>query len=159
MRVTLTEQELRIAATAGIERRLSAMQNQRQGAHGFNRDDFWQLDIEGLCAEWAVAKALGVYYVPVVGELDTELGDVLPNVQVRSTKYETGHLLVHKTDPDDHRFVLVTGGCGNYVIPGWIYGRDAKREEWWKTHKGRSAYWVPQSGLRKFVPRTVKAAA
>lgn len=156
MIVTLTDHELRLAAMSGVERRLSARNLDRKGAHGFNRDDFWQIDIEGLCAEWAVAKALGVYYGPVVGHLDTEEGDVLSNVQVRSTKYESGHLLIHKKDPDDHRYVLVCGGDGHYRICGWLYAKDGKKDKYWKTHRGRSAYWIPQSDLRKFVPRTVK---
>jgi hypothetical protein len=141
-----------MAAMSGVERRLSAMAKQRKGAHGFDRDDFWGIDIEGLAAEWAVAKALGLYYEPVVGHLDTELGDVAPGVQVRSSKHAGAHLLIHKSDSDTDRFILVTGLCGDYTIRGWEYGGDAKEDKFWRSHQGRSAFWVPQSALRPFEP-------
>jgi hypothetical protein len=150
VRIEFTHDEIRRWAYAGVDRRVSAMQKQRRGAHGFNRDDFWQLDLEGLLAEAAVAKALGIYYAPITGALDTDLGDVLPGIQVRSTKYKSGSLLVHKTDADDDRFVLVTGAQGVYDIPGWITGADGKREDYWKVYKTRGAYWVPQDALKPF---------
>lgn len=156
MIVEFTTDELRHLAYRGVDRRVSAIERGRAGAHGFNRDDFWQLDVEGLLAEAAVAKALGVYYSPVTGSLDTELGDVLPGVQVRSTKYDSGHLLIHKTDSDTDRFVLVCGAAPRYRICGWIRGQDGKREGFWKTHRGRSAFWVPQEKLREFKPAGMK---
>ena len=93
--VEFTSDELRRWAYSGVDRRISAMAKNRKGAHGFNRTDFWEIDIEGLCAEAAVAKAFSVHYSPVTGALDTRIGDVLHGVQVRSTKYDTGSLLVH----------------------------------------------------------------
>lgn len=153
MNVVLSEQELRLAAQCGVERRLSAMGKKRQGAHGFDRDDFWGIDIEGLAAEMAVAKALRVYYSPVVGHLDTDEGDVLPGVQVRSSKHPNAHLLIHESDHDDHRFILVTGACGDYYIAGWTWGRDGKQQRFWREYKGRSAFWVPQFRLNTFTPK------
>lgn len=159
MNVEFTPDELRMWALCGVQRRVSAVEAGRKGAHGFNRDDFWQLDIEGLLAEAAVAKALNVYYAPVTGALDTALGDVLPGVQVRSTKYDSGHLLIHKTDADDDRFVLVVGGNGKYRICGWIRGSEAKVKDNWRTEKGRSAFWIPQAKLRPFKPKAMKESA
>lgn len=150
MRIEFTHDEIRRWAYAGVDRRVSAMAAGRKGAHGFNRDDFWQLDLEGLLAEAAVAKALGVYFSPVTGQLDTTLGDVLPGLQVRSTKYKSGSLLVHERDPDDDRFLLVVGAQGVYDIPGWIHGRDGKKPEFWKVYKDRGAFWVPQAALQPF---------
>lgn len=147
MEVTLDLEEVRRWAYAGVDRRVSAMEKKRKGAHGFNRSDFWQLDIEGLLAEAALAKALGVHFAPVTGALDTDLGDVLPGVQCRSTKYETGSLLVHKTDSDTDAFVLVTGAAPTYHIRGFITGAMGKNPEFTKTYKGRTAFWVPQSAL------------
>jgi hypothetical protein len=153
MNVRLTASELRLAATNGVERRIQALSKNRKGAHGFNREEVWDIDIEGLAAELVVAKALGVYYVPVVGQLDTDLGDVMPGVQVRSSKHPNAHLLLHKSDADDDRFVLVTGSSGNYTIRGWCYGHEGKALEYWRSFQGRTAYWVPQSVLRKFQPK------
>lgn len=147
MEVTLELEELRRWAYAGVDRRISAMEKKRKGAHGFNRTDFWQLDIEGLCAEAALAKGLGVHFSPVTGELDTHLGDVLPGIQCRSTKYDSGCLLVHDSDSDTDAFVLVTGANGSYHVRGFIVGAEGKNPEFIREYKGRKAYWVPQSAL------------
>lgn len=155
LRVDFSPDEIRRWAYAGVDRRVSAMEKKRRGAHGFDRSDFWQLDLEGLLAEAAVAKSLGVYYAPVTGALDTDLGDVIYGLQVRSTKYETGSLLCHKTDSDDDAFVLVTGSCGSYLIRGYIRGRDAKNPAYSKTYKGRTAFWVPQSALTPITPKAI----
>lgn len=137
----------------GAARCASALSRRRQGAHGFDRDhERWQIDCEGVLAEAAVSKALGFEYEATLHALDTAKGDlgdkVNSKVQVRSTKYQTGSLLIHGKDADDHRFVLVTGIYGSYTIRGWILGEFGKHDNLWKTYKGRGAYWVPQDMLR-----------
>lgn len=158
MIVTFTADEMRRWAYAGVDRRVSAIERKRMGAHGFNRDDFWQLDLEGLLAEAAVAKALGVYFAPITGALDTALGDVIPGVQVRSTKYKSGSLLVHDSDADTDTFLLVTGSSGTYTIAGTILGGAGKKKSYWKVYKDRGAYWVPQSALAPFDPADFREA-
>lgn len=149
MRVALTTDEMILYGSAGIARCANAMERQRKGAHGFNRDyERWQIDVEGLLAEAAAAKALSLPYSPVVGRLDTHEGDIGPGLQVRSTKYNTGSLLVHDRDPEDDIFILVTGVYGIYDIRGWIKAKHAKQPQLWKVYKGRGAFWVPQSMLQ-----------
>ena len=157
MRVSFTPEEMRPICYRGVDRRIDALTKNRKGNHGFNRDDFWELDIEGMLAEAAVAKALGVVYDPRPGTLDTAWGDVAPGVQVRSTKYGNGHLLVHGSDFDEHVFVLVTGAQGSYNLAGWIQAKNAKSDRYWKTVKQRSAFWIPQSALRPFKVEEFKA--
>ena len=165
MKIDFDPEELRRWAHAGIDRRISAMLAKRRGAHGFDREfEAWQIDVEGLLAEAAVAKALGVYFNPTVGALDTELGDVLPGIQVRSTRYgydrtDKGFLLMHDSDDDEHRFILVCGAYGHYRIAGWIEGRHGKQDAYHRHHKGRWAYWVPQSALKPFEPKTLVVRA
>lgn len=149
MRIALTVDELIEFGRLGVARCAHALERRRNGAHGFNRDfERWQIDVEGLLAEYAAAKALGLPYEPVVGELDTKDGDIGPGLQVRSTKYPKGSLLVHDSDHDDHRFILVTGIYGVYDIRGWIFAHEGKDKQLWKEYKGRGAYWVPQERLR-----------
>lgn len=149
MRVALTTEEMIEWGSAGLARCANALEMRRVGAHGFDRNyERWQIDVEGVLTEAAAAKALGLPYEPVVGELDTLLGDIAPGVQVRGTKYSTGSLLVHDKDVDDHRFILVTGIYGVYDIRGWIFAREGKKKSLWKTYKNRGAYWVPQEKLR-----------
>lgn len=150
MEVRFTPEEMRPICYRGVDRRIDALTKGRKGNHGFNRDDFWELDIEGMLAEAALAKALGLPYDPNPGSLDTAWGDVAPGVQVRSTKYASGHLLVHGSDPDHHVFVLVTGSQGRYKLAGWIQAEHCKSDRYWKTVKGRSAFWIPQAALRPF---------
>lgn len=149
MRVALTTAEMIEYGSAGIARCANALERRRVGAHGFDRNhERWQIDVEGLLAEAAAAKALGLPYTPVVGDLDTSLGDIGPGLQVRSTRYASGNLLVHDSDDDEHRFILVTGIYGVYDIRGWIYAREGKHKQLWKVNGGRGAYWVPQVRLR-----------
>lgn len=149
MRVALTTDEMILYGGAGIARCAHALEARRVGAHGFDRhDERWQIDVEGLLSEYAAAKGLGLPYEPTVGMLDTLLGDIGPGLQVRSTKYPKGSLLVHDKDDDDHAFILVTGRYGIYDIRGWIFAKEGKKKKYWKTYKERGAYWVPQEALR-----------
>lgn len=149
MRIALTTEEMVRYGSAGLARCANALEMRRVGAHGFDRNyERWQIDVEGVLTEAAAAKALGVPYEPVVGELDTLAGDIAPGIQVRGTKYTKGSLLVHDKDVDDHAFILVTGVYGVYDIRGWIYAREGKKKSLWKTYKGRGAYWVGQERLR-----------
>ena len=149
MRVALTLEEMILHGGQGVARCANALEKRRQGAHGFDRDkERWQIDVEGLLAEAAAAKALGLPYEAVVGRLDTKEGDIGPGLQVRSTSYSFGHLLVHDKDDDDHKFILVTGIYGVYDVRGWVYARDGKHDKYKQTRKGRWAYWVPQDVLR-----------
>jgi hypothetical protein len=145
---TLTPAEIMQAAQAGVMRRVFAIRNGVKPGHGYDDANPWQIDIEGALAECAVAKRLGRYW-PGKGVI--KASDVGGNLQVRSTPYSGGHLIVNPTDPDDEVFIFVTGGNGTYCIRGWMYGRDCKRPEWWrelKSGSGRMAYAVPQEALQ-----------
>lgn len=149
MRIALTNDERKKYAMVGVHRRSNALERGRKGAHGFNRDNVgWQIDCEAAMAEYAAAKALGVTYSPVDDALDTHLGDIGRHLQIRSTQYNTGSLLVHDRDPEDDYFILVTGQDGVYDIRGWIQAKHAKQPAWWKVYKGRGAYWVGQQHLQ-----------
>ncbi len=149
MRVALTTEELCTYGAQGVARCANAMEKRRQGAHGFDRNyERWQIDVEGVLCEAAAAKALSLPYEAVVGRLDTDEGDIGKGLQVRGTKYNTGSLLVHASDRDDDKFILVTGAYGVYDIRGWIHARDGKVDKLWKEHRGRGAYWVPQEFLK-----------
>jgi hypothetical protein len=149
VRIALTPEEMEKCVVWGGKRRISALEKRRTGAHGFNRNyEAWSLDIEGVMGELAAAKALGLPYDPVVDALDTDKGDIGPGLQVRSTRYPQGSLLIHGSDRDDDKFILVTGSDGVYDIRGWIHARDGKIDKLWKIYKGRGAYWVGQDWLK-----------
>jgi len=72
---------------------------------------------------------------------------------VKSTKHESGRLLVTPDAEDDWKFVLVTGAMPTYKVIGWMWGRDAKREEWLTILDPRrpACYAMPQDKLKSFV--------
>ena len=58
MRVNLTDEELFICRTLGVMRRSVAMKNVKDQQVG--RDCVWSIDIDGVVAEYCVAKMLNV---------------------------------------------------------------------------------------------------
>lgn len=142
--VTLTWMEQMFAAYVGSLRRIKAINERLSEPYSTPKGDLWGNDIESSGAEMAVAKALGLYWTAARG-IDAA-GDV-SGLEVRSTKYPTGRLIVHKADKDDAPFVLVRGVFPTYEIVGWITGRDAKAEAYWFAGDGRPAYFVPEEDL------------
>lgn len=145
--VELTPPECLLAANVGLMRRLQAITGRRLPSYGYDNADPWQADIEGACGECVVAKYLRVFWNGSIGDLDA--ADV-GRVQVRTTRFDDGCLIVRLTDPSDSVFVLVVGQAPTYRIAGWIHATEAKRDEWF-TDKGNGrvgAYFVPQGVLR-----------
>lgn len=145
--VELTDYELRLGAAVGVERQLEALRLGRQHRHGFAGEG-WDIHIEGALAELAFAKARAVFWDAVVRRPEDLDGDV-GSAQIRSTKRPSGCLIVHKDDPDSAAFVLITQeNPRTYSFRGWLRGRDAKQQRWWRTDTGRPAFFVPQGYLR-----------
>ena len=104
-------------------------------------------DQESCCAEYAVALWQDVPYDGNLGDIKA---DDAGDLQVRSsTNPNNRSLIIHDSDNDDKRFVFVHGKEGTYVIAGWIWGREGKRQEFWKTNVRHPAYFVPLKSLRK----------
>lgn len=139
---------MKLAALVGSNRHLIAMAKGRSPQMEFAGTTGWGVDIEGAAAELAVAKALGVYWS---GQDTPDCdGDIRAGEQVRHTERPNGCLIVHKKNADDHKFYLVTGIMPTMNVVGWIMGRDAKQEQWWRTNVPKPAYFVPQSALIPF---------
>ena len=151
--IDLTETELEIAALVATKRQASNLCKRRPDAHGAKPDAGWSLHIEGACGEMAVAKWAGKYWNGAIGDLKA---DDVGKLQVRTRSNHAYDLIVHRSDPDDRAFVLVTGLAPHFILRGWIWGRDAKRDEWWRDPAGgRPAFFVPQAALRPMVRREV----
>lgn len=148
MEVTLLRYELIMAAQVGWRRQFQALMEDKKDCHGFNRDP-WETHVEGACGEMALAKALGIYWDGSVG---TWKADDLPGIQVRTRSKHEWDLLIRPGDDVAARWVLVTGKispAGKYLVHGWIYGHEARQDEFKQTYGGRSPAWfVPQSRLR-----------
>lgn len=150
MVITLTPREFELAAIHGAMRRCSAIERGQQHHHGLTGDAAlatWNLDIEGACAEMAVAKAVNRYWDILTRPQSPDEGDVGP-YQVRSTTRPGGCLLLHESDSDDAVFILAAGTAPTFNIAGWLRGREGKNPDYWRTTTGRPAFFVPQEALR-----------
>jgi len=122
-------------------------------AHGLSRSEGRRRHEQGALAEKAVSVALGL---PWDGSVGVVGGPDVGTLQVRSTRLREGSLILHPTDRDEDRFVLVIVTEPSALLAGWISGRDGKREAFWRTGGVRSpAFFVPRWRLQpmKDLPR------
>jgi hypothetical protein len=140
--------EMYYAGCIGVRQNVESVMRNRQQRYESGKDDRWRQNVEGLCGEVAVAKALNVYWEPKVNSFKTR-GD-LAGFEVRTRSRHDYELLVRDQDPDDRAYVLVTGVAPNFVVRGWMLGKDAKQAQWRMDHgnAGQPAYFVPQMALR-----------
>ena len=145
--VRLDTFEVFTAAIAGAQRQVENLSEGRTPFYGAGVSNDWQLHIEGCLGERALAKFLGipwtgkgVFRAPDVGDMD-----------VRTTSSTSNRLILHQNDPDDRIFWLVAGLNGNYLIQGWVYGREGKINEFWcdPSGKNRPAFFVPANDLHR----------
>lgn len=152
--IEFTPQEFDHAAYAGYRRRMAALTREAEGRYGAAPTDSaaWGMDIEGALGEAAVAKyrklpwSIGSIGAPDVGD----------NIQVRTTDYRFGHLILHKPDRDDASFYLVVPpnpGSMTRLVIGWIYGWEGKKDCYWKKDIKRPSYWIPQEKLTPCNPQ------
>ena len=147
--VDLTEVEALMAVAAGGFMRAESAYFKRKPMHGMAPDaDMLAYHILGAAGELAVAKFLGRYWGGDVRNF--KKADLGQSVQVRTrSKHEYDLIVRHDDNPDD-AYVLVTATTHTRLrIHGWIYGSEARKDEWLKTYGDRPAAWfVPQSALR-----------
>ena len=144
MIVELTMAEIMQAANVGVMRRIQRLKSGIHLRHGLKTGSEWQLFIDGALAECAFAKFMNVYWQGC-GDIN---GDDVGEYEVRSTRHENGMLLIHKSDKDDSKYYLLTGCEGKYKVRGWMYGRDAKQDKYWKQVTERPpSFYIPQNEL------------
>ena len=146
--VGLTNRELVIAAEVGAIRNIESISRMRQKAWGFPDDEpAWNVNIEGVCGEIAIARYLGIYWSPSVNTFHA--ADVGLDIQVRTRLKPDYDLIVRPDDDTNHYYVLVTGPAPTMVIRGYILGHEAQcHDEWRKAYGDRPEVWfVPQSAL------------
>lgn len=151
VRVTLTPGEMYAGALVGIVRQANALRDNLHNKYNDpNADHNWSIHIEGACGELAAAKVLNVYWSPTQGTF-RDCPDIGGAFEVRTRSQHWHDLIVRPDDRDDLPYVLVTGLTPYFVVRGWILGRDAKRDEWWKRPGGvlDYAWFVPQEALRE----------
>jgi len=122
MRINLTNAELFICRTLGVMRRSEAMDkvtNQQVG-----KDDTWSIDIDGVVAEYCVAKMLNICPDLTVSarsggaDLTSSKGKT---IDVKSTRHKNGRLLStlkKVADPCDIYVLAIVDDKGADIV-GW----------------------------------------
>lgn len=152
--VTLTSQEVGSGVRIGGLRQYFALQQNKKDAYGYDGENGWQLNIEGALGEIAAAKFLNIYWD---GSVNTWKANDLKDIQVRTRSKDYYDLIVRDNDSNDSIYILVIGKNGVYNVIGWINGKDAKKQEWKKTHGDRpAAYFVPQNKLNDMETLNIK---
>jgi len=135
-----------IAAQVGLLRYITSRQKDLEHKYGYNGHGAID-DIEAAAAEFAVSLAMNISWQAGVNTFkDADNGNL---TQARATKHQDGCLIVRPNDPDNHRYILVIQeGETRFNIVGWMWGSDAKQEQWKKAPNGRPpAFFVPQEEL------------
>lgn len=149
--LTLSGSEIAAAANVGVWRNLSAAKHNRALEPG-REDSGFERHILGAIAEYAFARYRNVCWIPQIGTLDTETGDVAGGFQIKATLRANGSLIVRPHDPAEFRYVLATLNLPSVRLVGWIHGDDARTPEHWRDRNPaagihRAAYFVPQARL------------
>lgn len=144
----LTREQARDAYRSGLMRFKRHIAQGTAQHHGLMRTDADHYrDGMAAVAEATVAAFLGLSWDdnPHRKDHGADVGD---DIGVRWTPLGHGGLIVYPGDRDDVRQVLVVGYTYPLRIAGWMLGRDAKREEWWRKWMREPTYLVPQKCLR-----------
>jgi hypothetical protein len=144
--VVLSWAEVSLGSWIGVRRRITAMARARSEPAGTARD-VWSIDVEGACAEMAVARHMGSYWHALADAVSTLPGDC-GALQIRHTARPDGRLIIRPNDNPEAVYVLVTGCAPRFTIVGSLKGSDARRAEWWEAPNDRPGCWfAPQSAL------------
>lgn len=100
---------------------------------------------EAISAEMVVADYFGLLYDPYKDTMKTQ-ADVGVNIEVKWTRYESGHLIVYPNDRVTDVAVLVVGKSPRYYIRGWLPVAMARRDRF--KHRDQSSWWIPPQHLQ-----------
>jgi hypothetical protein len=145
--VLLDEADHEFALDAGRRRQGNAVAKEIPDRYGFEGNGL-RIHQQGCLAELAVARWLGSEWVDFATDFKRLRSDV-GGLQVRSTEVSYGRMLLHPGDPDDQAFILArTHREPTIYLVGWMFGKEAKRDEWWGELKpGRPCYIVNNGAL------------
>lgn len=155
LEVELSYPEMLVAGNGGVLRQVNALRKRVNDPDAHHRDPM-EAHVSGAISEWAVCKALGVPWDPVIGpkwfSRSIQPGDVRVGghaIEIRSTSLENGCLIAHDYSFDDRAYVLVlTARAPVYELVGWMLGSDCKQQRFWRDKVPRPAYFIPQRELR-----------
>jgi hypothetical protein len=142
----LTEVEMYEAGQLGLRRTIkSRARFLDTGKHGEHPNQ-WEIDILGAMAEKAVAKGLGVYCEPTVNTFHAP--DVGP-LQVRSTCYPNGKLIIRPGDPPGNYVLVITRPPVFRIAGVYQFSGQGQPEHLSQPDQTRPTCWaIPQDELK-----------
>jgi len=152
MIVKLNKKDIKLAHKVASQRNSSQRGARRSDGKvmrsSINAD---QIGAEG---ELAVSKGLGAewdgkfYPIEEWDKWKVDGHDV-GMLEVRTTRYKTGRLIIHDKDQDYSPYILVLSyNCPEFFLAGWCFGNFGKNKKYWREDVPRPCYMVPQSDLR-----------
>lgn len=138
---------MEMAALVGVQRILENHQNKVSNlTYNASSATLWQNAVSGALGEMVLAKAANRYWSK------GERGDPdVDDMEVRTTVYPNGSMLLHPDDDDHKVSILVTGSIGNFKIVGYIRNKEGKEKGTWEERKeGRPCFYVKQENLIPF---------
>lgn len=127
----------------GYARRIEAIKNGQKQTHLASDDAelaLWR-DLLGAGGEYVIARRNNWSW----GKGNIGDPDVGGCVDVRATEHKDGHLVIQKKDPPDRIFFLVCCYDEGFDLVGWMFARDAKKDEYWRTNIRSPAYLAPRT--------------
>jgi len=151
--VTLTWAQAASAAMIGLHRNMRAMKEGRvhradsRAMNDYSVENAWTNHVEGAAGEMACAKALNIFYPATI---NTFGAPDIARLEVKTRLKHNYELRIFRDSPDEDAYVLVTGRIPTFRVWGWLWGHEAKREDWWKDpgKYDQPAYFAPHSALR-----------
>lgn len=150
MHIVLETTELMTAGYVATARNVQAIMRKWKAGEGRDIGKVADNNFEGACGEVAVAKALGIYYEPIVGEPDKP--DVGP-YEVRTNSSRRHDDLCLRPILDDKRkdrvFINVLAFTPHFEIIGWIWGHEGMQQKWLRdgTPSMPKCFYVPRVAL------------
>ena len=150
-KVVLNSNEQKIAVLIAEQRyktnREMGIKNRKAGSQST-----YQTEVEGVGGELAFGKAFNLYpdFSTTRGDYDLKIADT--TIDVKTTHYFTGRLIVPTTKKisDCDVYVLVVGEMPNYTIVGWLQSQHIINDE----HRGNvgtgPVYLAEQTELQGF---------
>lgn len=99
---------------------------------------------ESITAELIVARYFGLDYDARQNN-GKHHADVGQGLEVKWTKYESGHLIIYPNDRDSDVAIMVVGKSPSFRIAGWIPVQFAKRAKY--KHRSQDSWWIEQHNL------------
>lgn len=117
--------------------------------YGLAPDPYGGLQLHKIGARGECATALE-FEIAWDGNLGQFTAPDVGDFQVRTRSKTWYDLILHPADNDDDIFIHATSSEENIVVlRGWIYGRDGKKQVFWKDPAGgRPAFFVSEFALR-----------